>query len=110
MLRKRPQNFSRTFSQQVPSHPTASSSGCAVSSIIFKSISSIAAYQSSYTKCSLICSRGGWDHVHVMLQVELKQFRIDQFIGLPELDAVGLSRMTRYLLIEGTTEILLSLA
>ena len=50
-------------------------------------ISSIAAYQSSYTKCSLNCSRGGWDHV--MLQVELKQFRIDQFVGLPELDAVG---------------------
>jgi len=25
----------------------------------------------------------------VMLQVELKQFRIDEFIGLPELDAVG---------------------
>jgi len=42
--------------------------------IIFKSISSIAAYQSSYNKCSLNCSRGGWDHV--MLQVELKQFRI----------------------------------
>jgi len=42
--------------------------------IIFKSISSIAAYQSSYTKCSLDYCRSGWDHV--MLQVELKEFSI----------------------------------